>query len=224
LGEKHYSQTRNDVHSIQTGNGVHSKEDADPKILIKDDADQEKDTDRLQILTIKECLRNSLLSVASKLLSSEQVTLDQRSPEEQHLWNSLDNVDIYEFLTGEKDTIPEFQFDWISPEPTICWPANFKELVIPQPQDKPIRPLPPVQVQPKQPPLVLVLPTPPLVPTSDHVLQNGQPIDYRELHTGIKKKLKSLGRKVQAVVTKLAPGAFSPRQYGGGPSTSASQP
>jgi hypothetical protein len=34
-----------DTHSIQTG--VHSKEDADLKILIKDDADQEKDMDQL---------------------------------------------------------------------------------------------------------------------------------------------------------------------------------
>jgi len=31
----------------------------------------------------------------------------------------------FEFLTGEKDYIPEFQFNWISPEaPAIQWPVQ----------------------------------------------------------------------------------------------------
>jgi len=54
-----------------------SNKDADLKNLINSDTDQENDADRLQILTIKVCLRDSLLSIASKLLSSEQITLDQ---------------------------------------------------------------------------------------------------------------------------------------------------
>jgi len=133
-------------------------------------------------------------------------------------------VDIYEFLTGEKDTLPEFQFNWITPEPSIRWPANFEDFIILQPQHKPTQQPLPVQVQPDQPPQVPIQPTPPSAPASDQVLRDRLPIDYRELHTGIKKKCKSLRRKVQAVVTKLAPGAFSPKHDGGGPSTSASQP
>jgi hypothetical protein len=65
---------------------------------------QENDTDQLEIATIKESLRQSSLSVASKLLSSEHLTLDQLSKKEQDLWNSYENTNIYEFLMGEKDT------------------------------------------------------------------------------------------------------------------------
>jgi hypothetical protein len=44
------------------------------------------------------------------------------------------------------------------------------------------------------------------------------PINYQEMHTGVKKKCRSLQRKAKAVVTKLAPGSFSPKAEG--PSTS----
>ena len=65
----------------------------------------------------------------------------------------------------------------------------------------------------------------PVAVQCDRVLRNKPPVDYKELHTGIKRKCKTLRRKATAVVTKLAPGAFSPRRddHGGGPSTSASQ-
>jgi hypothetical protein len=63
--------------------------------------------------------------------------------EEQQLWNSYDNAEIYEFLTGEKDTIPEFQLDWILPEdPAICWPAQFQPSNTHLIEDKPV-PTPP---------------------------------------------------------------------------------
>ena len=210
----------------------------DTQNLHKDDSDQVNKADQLS--TIKECLRGSLLSIASKLLKSEHVTLDQLSQEEQQLWNSYDNAEIYEFLTGEKDTIPEFQFDWISPEaPAIRWPAVCQppaplpakdKPVLPQPQ--PPQPLPqpqPAQLN-EQPHQLPPEPTPqasssvrakPPIPPSDRVLRDKKDIDYIELNTGIKKKCKSLRRKAQAVVTRLGPGAFSPKP--GGPSASTSQ-
>jgi hypothetical protein len=46
------------------------------------------------ICPIKETMRNSLLSFASKLLSTEHCQLENLSLEEQNLWNSFDNVDI----------------------------------------------------------------------------------------------------------------------------------
>jgi hypothetical protein len=64
---------------------------------------------------IKEGLRGQLTSIASKLLSSEHTKWEDLSVEEQHLWNSFDNSDIYEFITGEPDTLPEFQLNWIEP-------------------------------------------------------------------------------------------------------------
>jgi hypothetical protein len=114
-----YEQTTGNDPFLETKNGARSNNDADQRNLIKNDADPVKNSDQLQISTIKECLRNSLLSVASKLLSSEHLTLEHLSSDEQHLWNSYNNANIYEFLTGEKDTIPEFQFDWITPQPTL---------------------------------------------------------------------------------------------------------
>lgn len=221
------TQTGNDALSIQAVNGVQSNKNSDPKNIIKNDEDQQKDADQLQILTIKECLHDSRLSIASILLSSEQVTLDKLSSEEQCLWNSYDNAYIYKFLTGEKDTIPDFQFDWITLEPAVRLSANFQDFLTSQPEQKPPQQPPPLpvqqahpQVQPQQPP---VPPTPPTAPASDRVLRDKVPVDYRELHTGNKKKCKSLRRKAQAEVTKLAPGAFSPKRDGGGPSTSTSQ-
>jgi len=95
------------------------RNDADPEIkntarsstnLIKNEADP------VNISAIKEELRGSLLSIASKLLKSEHTRLHHLSDTEQQLWNSFEKADIYEFLTGEKDTIPEFQLNWISPE------------------------------------------------------------------------------------------------------------
>ncbi len=68
------------------------------------------------ICTIKETLQDSLLSVPSKLLCSENCHLENLSHEEQNMRNYFNNIDIYEFLTGEKDCIPEFQFDWIAPK------------------------------------------------------------------------------------------------------------
>jgi hypothetical protein len=202
---------------------------------------QENDADPRRISTIKEELRQSLLSVASKLLTKQHLTVDQLSKEEQDLWNSYDNSDIYEFLTGEKDTLPEFEFDWIVTEPKLRLPNDWKDLLPPQPQSKPpqvqappapqLPPLLPAQTPDPNPPDLSQPPqvpqAPPAVPQCDRVLRNKPPVDYKELHTGIKRKCKTLRQKATAVVTKLAPGAFSPRRdnNGDGPaaSTSASQ-
>jgi len=37
-------------------------------------------------------------------------------------------------------------------------------------------------------------------------------LDNKELHTGIKQRCRKLHRQAKAMVTKLAPGAFSPKQ------------
>ncbi len=212
----------------------------DQENLIKMVSFQDNDADPRHICPIKEELHQSLLSVASKLLTEQHLTLDQLSKEEQDLWNSYDNSDIYEFLTGEKDTLPEFQFDWIVKDPKLCLPHDWKDLILPQPQPKqpqgqapPAPQLPPplpAQIPDPDPPELpqplQVQQAPPAVPQCDRVLHNKPPVDYKELHTGIKRKCKTLRRKATAVVTKLAPGAFSPRRdnNGDGPPASTSAP
>jgi hypothetical protein len=148
---------------LKTKNNIHLstdliKNDADPKSdassdVISSQFNQNK-ADRVKILAIKEELRGSLLSIASKLLRSEHTRLHHLSQAEQQLWNFFEKADIYEFLTGEKDTIPEFQFNWITPEaPAICQiPAAA--------QPPPVQPPQPVA----QPPAAIVQPQPVALP------------------------------------------------------------
>ncbi len=194
-------------------------------------------------------LRGQLTSIASKLLNSEHSKLEDLSVEEQNLWKSFDNSDIYEFITGEPDTLPEFQFNWIEScqlavhlPPGVVF-ASHKDLQPPPDQNKPPaqlaqlpeKPVPPAQlvlppqiVQPQVPPgppvpqVVQIQPPPDLQPIArpsglqnqahQHDLRPCQDLNYKELHTGIKQRCRKLRRQAKAMVTRLAPGSFSPNQ------------
>jgi transposase InsO family protein len=201
----------------------------------------QKDADQSEIMAIKAELRGALLSVASKLLKDTDTRLHHLSKAEQDLWNSFEKADIYEFLTGEKDTIPEFQFNWFSPEAPVVHlvpsqrpatpPAPVAPPVAAQPPapiavPPPVQPAPvpaqqpaaeppgPVDVQPvqeNQPELLPPQPPQPQPGGSTRLLRQHKPIDYKELNSGIKTRCRSLRRKAKAVVTKLAPGALSPQ-------------
>jgi hypothetical protein len=58
---------------------------------------------------IAESLREPLMKIAQKLLISDKTTFEQLTTTEQNLWTKFETADIYRFLTGEEDTIPEFQ-------------------------------------------------------------------------------------------------------------------
>jgi len=55
-----------------------------------------------------------LLHIANKLLGRQNLSFDQLTTPEQKLWNLFEKSDIYEFLTGETDTTPEFRHNWIT--------------------------------------------------------------------------------------------------------------
>jgi hypothetical protein len=57
---------------------------------------------------INESLCDPLLNIANKLLGRQRLNFEQLTPTEQELWNKFEKSDIYKFLTGEKDTVPEF--------------------------------------------------------------------------------------------------------------------
>jgi hypothetical protein len=61
---------------------------------------------------IAEGLREPLMKIAQHLLISDKNTFEQLTPEEKQLWTKFETSDIYRFLTGEEDTIPEFQYNW----------------------------------------------------------------------------------------------------------------
>jgi hypothetical protein len=55
-----------------------------------------------------------LLHIAKKLLGRQNLNFDQLTPLEHRLWNLFKKSDIYEFLTSETDTAPEFRHNWIT--------------------------------------------------------------------------------------------------------------
>jgi transposase InsO family protein len=87
-----------------------------------------KDTDPQPLATIKEELHQPLLSVASKLLCNQHLTLDQLSTEEQILWNTFSNEDIYEFLTGKRTLYQNFSLTGLSLIPNCAGPLTGKTL------------------------------------------------------------------------------------------------
>jgi hypothetical protein len=242
--------TKRSISAVENvSNEILLKNAAAQENLIENDADpnvfspifNQNDADQSEIMAIKTELRGALLSVASKLLKDTDTRLHHLSKAEQDLWNSFEKADIYEFLTGEKDTIPEFQFNWFSPEapvvhlvpsqPPATPPAPVAPPVAAQPP-APIAAPPPVQaapypaqqpapeppgpadVQPVQQNQQELLPPQPPQPQpggSTRLLRQHKPIDYKELNSGIKTRCRSLRRKAKAVVTKLAPGALSPQ-------------
>jgi hypothetical protein len=134
--------------------------------------DAEKDVDPPVIGAIKESLRGQLTSIDSKLLSSEHTKLEDLSEEEQNLWRQFDNSDIYEFITGETDTLPEFQYNWIEPcQPAVHFPPGFLfaahwDLQTPPDQNKPpAQPAQPVaQVPPPAQPAQVIPPNQQVLP------------------------------------------------------------
>jgi hypothetical protein len=79
---------------------------------------------------IAESLREPLMKIAQHLLIKN--TFEQLTPTEKQLWTIFETADIYRFLTGEEDTVPEFQYNWttvpklqpLDPANTPITPAN----------------------------------------------------------------------------------------------------
>jgi hypothetical protein len=180
------------------------------------------------------------LHIANKLLGRQNLNFDQLTLPEQKLWNLFEKSDIYEFLTGEKDTIPEFWHDWstCSAKPTVTfdyqgfldsWRA-FNQQPLLQPQ--------------KAPALQRLISEP--SPVHHNLRHRRNRVNYRALHLGqeicqvsqelntdiqqaaqqIKSKCKTMCKSVRnsakAMVTRLAPGAYSPRPTP--PATAPSSP
>jgi len=191
-----------------------------------------------EINLINEMLREQLLHIANKLLGRQNLNFEQLTPPEQKLWNLFENSDIYEFLTGEKDTIPEFRHNWItcSAKPKVTfdyqgflnsWRA-FNQQHLPQPT-------PALQRSISEP-----------SPVHHNLRDRRNRVNYRALHLGqeirqvsqelkadlqqaaqqIKSKCRTMRKSVhnsaKATITRLAPGAFSPRPTP--PATAPSSP
>jgi hypothetical protein len=104
---------------------------------------------------IPESLSESLMKVAYKLLIRDDSTFEELTPQEQQLWTRFETDDIYSFLTGEPDTVPEFCFNWTLVPQLTFQSATYSTLTQAQPT-----PAPPAPQAPQPPPSPHSSPTP----------------------------------------------------------------
>jgi len=173
-----------------------------------------------EIFLISDSLHEPLLNVANKLLGRQHLSFKQLTPFEEKLWKKFGTSDIYKFLTGKRDTVPEFCSNWLtfsaSPKVTID-------------SEKIAAKLTPI---PRHPQILAAIrgysASAPASPS--RTLQDRKTkVDYSALHLGqtikqdiqqatqemkqkCKQMKKSVRKSAKATVTKLAPGAFSPKQ------------
>jgi len=150
-------------------------------------------------------------------LDRQRLNFKQLTTPEQQLWSLFENSDIYKFLTGQKDTVPEFEnFLTFSANPSVK--INIQRIA---------QNLHPIYPNQQQEPIQLALSAP--SPVTHFLRERKEKINYKAIHLGqqIKHNLqqvaqeakrkckamrKSVRKSVKAAVTKLAPGAFSPKQ------------
>jgi len=144
------------------------------------------------------------------------LSFDQLTQPEKQLWSLFQTSDIYEFLTEQTDTVPEFEnFLTFAAKPSVKIDIqNIAQTLTPITQN------PQGQVQ-----RALSAPS----PITHFLRERKEKVDYKALHLGqqIKHDLqqvaqeakgkckvmrKSIRTSAKAAVTKLAPGAFSPKQ------------
>jgi hypothetical protein len=185
----------------------------DAQTLIESDTHKPSN----EIFLIDNGLREPLLHIANKLLGRQHLSFEQLTPPEQGLWSFFETSDIYEFLTGQKDTVPEFEnFLTFSATPKVNIDTSKIALKLtPLPSDQV-----PVAIQ-----QALSAPS----PATHNLRQRKGKIDYKALHLGqeIKRDIqhvaqgakekckamrKSVRKSAKAAMSKLAPGAFSPKQ------------
>jgi hypothetical protein len=171
-----------------------------------------------EIFLINESLREPLLNVANKLLGRQHLSFDQLRPEEQNLCNKFEKSDIYEFLIGEKDTVPELCYNGLSFSATPQVNIDTSRIA---------QSLTPIPFHQLPPAIQRAISAP--SPMTHNLRQRKDKIDYRTLHLGqqiksniqqaaqeVKQKCKQMKKSVRkskkATVTKLAPGAFLPKE------------
>jgi hypothetical protein len=178
-------------------------------------AHTEKPSD--EIFSINENLREPFLNVANKLLGRQRLNFKHLTPSEQELRNKFEKSDI---LTGEKDTVPEFCSNWLtfSASPKVAIDSY-----------KIAARLSPVQAHPQVQATIRSFSASSPASPSRTLRDRKTKIDYRALHLGqtikqdiqqaaqeVKQKCKQMKKSVRkstkATVTKLVPGAFSPKQ------------
>jgi hypothetical protein len=198
LNSKELIKKQNDLRQAQ--HLIHAQEQA----RVSNQTDEI--TSDGEIFLINETLREPLLHIANKLLGRQRLNFDQLTPPEQQLWSLFEKSDIFEFLTGQKDTVPQFEnFYAFGATPKVN--INIQRIA------QNLHPILPTQ---NQGAIQRALSDPTQV--AHFLRERKAKIDYKALHLGhqiqqaaqeVKQKCKQMQK---ATVTKLAPGAFSLKQ------------
>ncbi len=131
-------------------------------------------------------MREPLLHIANKVLGRQCLNFEQLTTPEQQLWSLFENSDIYEFLKGQKDTVPEFEiFLTFSANPSVK--INIQRIA---------QNLHPIFPAPQQGPIQRALSAP--LPVT-HFLRERKKIDYKAIHLGqqIKHDLQKVAQEVK---------------------------
>jgi hypothetical protein len=144
-----------------------------------------------------------LLTIADKLLGKQNLAFEQSTLLEQQLWKLFETNEIYKFLMGETNTIPEFHFNWITCSHGIVFKINPYAILDGFNFQHPHQPGPhPVQ-------WALLAPSP--TPAKSHNLHPRKSINYKALHLSqelqqagqqLKWGCKYLSKTVKAAITK----------------------
>jgi hypothetical protein len=157
-----------------------------------------------EIFLINESLREPLLNMANKLLGRQRLNFDQLTPTEQKLWNDFEKSEIYEFLTGEKDTVAEFCSNWhtFSAKPKVNIDIG-----------KIAAKITPVHVPPQQPAIRGFSASAPSSPLRS-LRDRKQKINYRALHLGqtIKKDIQQAAQEVKQKCKQMKKSSENPRR------------
>lgn len=156
---------------------------------------------------INPTLKDDLMKIAYKLLTSPEDNFKDLTPQEQNLWKTYPNSEIFELITGVPDAFPEFRFDWITPSATLSYK-------IPGPT--------PAENNQQGPPQALHTPGTTRETTREPVmLRDRKPINYKETKdraTNFKSVRARAAKRCQSAVTKVTKFLGSPS-----PSSSSSK-
>ncbi len=104
LNSKELIEKQNELRNAQ--NLINSEKEAHAfnQNLINDEINSDG-----EIFLINEALCEPLMHIANKLLGRQRLNFEQLTPPEQELWSLFEKSDIFEFPTGQKDTVPQFE-------------------------------------------------------------------------------------------------------------------
>jgi hypothetical protein len=81
-------------------------------------------------------MHKPLLTIADILLGRQNLPLQQLTID-QKLWSHFETSEMYKFLIGATNTVPEFRFSWIIGTPSARFNINVPRVILNKPPATP---------------------------------------------------------------------------------------